>query len=164
MTPSPPSDAEIPSSETQIYVDADACPVKAEVVRVAERHGLTVHMVSNGGLRPNPNPRIRSVLVPEGPDAADDWIAERAGPRDVAITADIPLAARCLDRGARVLGPDGRPFTEDGIGMALAARDLNAHLRDTGAIRGGGPSFSKQDRSRFLDVLETTIQALKRAG
>jgi uncharacterized protein YaiI (UPF0178 family) len=153
---------EIPIPETQIYVDADACPVKAEVVRVAERHGLTVHMVSNGGLRPNPNPRIRSVLVAEGPDAADDWIAERIGPRDVAVTADIPLAARCLAKGARVLGPDGRPFSEDGIGMALAARDLNAHLRDTGAIRGGGPAFSKQDRSRFLDVLETTVQAAKR--
>ncbi len=150
--------------EIQIYVDADACPVKAEVVRVAERHRLTVHMVSNGGLRPNPNPKIRSVMVPEGPDAADDWIAERVCPRDVAITGDIPLAARCLEKGARVLGHNGRPFTEDGIGMALAARDLNAHLRDTGEIRGTGPSFSKQDRSRFLDVLETTIQALKRAG
>ncbi|MEQ8700734.1 MAG: YaiI/YqxD family protein [Bauldia litoralis] len=156
------SDSDV--SEIQIYVDADACPVKGEIVRVAERHGLTVHMVSNGGLRPNPNPRIRSVMVPEGPDVADDWIAERAGPRDVAITGDIPLAARCLQNGARVLGHNGRPFTEDGIGMALAARDLNAHLRDTGEIRGGGPSFGKQDRSRFLDVLETTIQALKRAG
>lgn len=154
------SEAQAP--ETQIYVDADACPVKAEVVRVAERHGLTVHMVSNGGLRPDRNPKIRSVMVPEGPDAADDWIAEHVGPRDVAITGDIPLAARCLEKGARVLGHNGKPFTEDGIGMALAARDLNAHLRDTGAIRGGGPSFSKQDRSRFLDVLETTVQAAKR--
>jgi uncharacterized protein YaiI (UPF0178 family) len=149
--------------EIQIYVDADACPVKAEVVRVAERHGLTVHMVSNSGLRPDRNPRVHSVLVAEGPDAADDWIVDHVGPRDVAVTADIPLAARCLERGARVLGPTGKPFTEDGIGMALAARDLNAHLRDTGAIRGGGPAFSARDRSRFLDRLETTIQALERA-
>lgn len=146
----------------EIYVDADACPVKAEVLRVAERHRLTVHMVSNSGLRPTGNPLVRPVVVPEGPDAADDWIAEHIGSGDIAITADIPLAARCLAKGARALGPTGKPFTQDSIGMALAMRDLHAHLRETGAMTGDGRGFSKRDRSDFLDALETTVQAAKR--
>ena len=150
---------------TAIFVDGDACPVKAEVERVAQRHGLGVTVVSNGGLRPSANPSVRHVTVAEGADAADDWIAEHIGPTDIAITADIPLAARCLDKGARVLGPNGKPFTAEGIGMALGMRDLHRHLRE---LTPGGQThhagFSKQDRSRFLSELENCIAALKRAG
>ena len=146
----------------EIYVDGDACPVKAEVLRVAERHGLTMHIVSNSGMRVAESPLIRRVIVAEGPDAADDWIAENIGDGDIAVTSDIPLASRCLKRGAAVLGPTGKPFTDDSIGMALAMRDLNAHLRDTGEIKGYNASFSKQDRSRFLQALEQTIQAIRR--
>jgi uncharacterized protein YaiI (UPF0178 family) len=146
----------------EIYVDGDACPVKAEVLRVAERHGLTMHIVSNSGMRVAESPLIRRVIVAEGPDAADDWIADNIGDGDIAVTSDIPLASRCLKRGASVLGPTGKPFTDDSIGMALAMRDLNAHLRDTGEIKGYNASFSKQDRSRFLQALEQTIQAIRR--
>ena len=146
----------------QIYVDADACPVKDEVLRVADRHGLAVHMVANSWMRLDDHPLINRVIVPEGADAADDWIAERAGRTDIVITADIPLAARALAKGTAVIGPNGKPFTPDNIGMALAMRDLNSELRDTGVIRGSGPSFSKQDRSRFLNALENTVQAIKR--
>jgi uncharacterized protein YaiI (UPF0178 family) len=147
-----------------IYVDGDACPVKAEVERVAARHGLTVFLVSNGGLRPSSNPLFRHVTVGEGSDAADDWIAERIGANDIAVTADVPLAARCLAKNARVLGPGGKPFTRDGIGMALGMRDLQRHLRET--TPGGQTyhlAFTKQDRSRFLGALENEIQAAKRA-
>jgi len=148
---------------TEIYVDADACPVKDEVLKVARRHGLKVHMVGNTWLRAGgDDPLLNRVVVAEGPDAAADWIAERVGPGDVAVTQDIPLASRCLEAGARALGPTGRPFTEDGIGMALAMRDLNAHLRETGESRGGGPGFSKKDRSAFLQALEVAVQAAKR--
>lgn len=155
-----------PLKSPEIYIDADACPVKAEVLRVAERHGLRVHMVGNSWLRmAADNPLVDSVVVPEEPDAADDWIAEHIGPGDIAVTADIPLAARCLEAGAQALGHTGKPFTEAGIGNALAMRDLMAHLRDTGEITGGGPSFSKQDRSRFLGALEVAVQtALRAAG
>ena len=146
----------------EIYVDGDACPVKAEVLRVVERHGLNIHLVSNSGMRVAESPLIHRVIVPDGPDAADDWIADNIGDGDIAVTSDIPLASRCLKQGASVLGPTGKPFTEDSIGMALAMRDLNAHLRDTGEIKGYNPSFSKQDRSRFLQALEQTIQALRR--
>jgi uncharacterized protein YaiI (UPF0178 family) len=145
-----------------LYVDGDACPVKDEVLRVAARHGLQVYLVSHRWSRRADAPGVRQVVVPEGLDAADDWIAERIGAGDIAVTADIPLAARCLARGASVLGPTGRPFTEHGIGMALAMRDLNAHLRETGEIRGLVPGFTRQDRSRFLGELERLIQALKR--
>lgn len=143
---------------TDIYVDGDACPVKSEAVRVAERHGLTLHLVSNQWLRGPDSSVVRRVVVTEGFDAADDWIVAHAGPGDIVITADVPLAARCLGKGARVLGPAGRPFTEAGIGMALAMRDLMATLRDSGEIRGGGPAFSRQDRSRFLQALEQAVQ------
>lgn len=146
----------------EIYVDGDACPVKDEVIKVAERHGLKVYLVSNAWLRLPKHPLLEMVVVAEGPDVADDWIAERAGPGDIAITADIPLAKRCLDRQAEVLGSTGKPFTEDSIGMALAMRDLKSHLRETGEIKGYNPSFSKQDRSRFLQALEQTIQLVKR--
>jgi uncharacterized protein YaiI (UPF0178 family) len=149
---------------TAIFVDGDACPVKAEVEKVASRHGLEVTIVSNGGLRPSANPLVCHVMVPDGSDAADDWIAEHIGPRDIAITADIPLAARCLEKGARVLGPNGKPFTESNVGMALGMRELNRHLREVTGGQTHHSGFSKQDRSRFLGELENCIQALKRAG
>jgi uncharacterized protein YaiI (UPF0178 family) len=148
----------------EIYIDGDACPVKAEVERVASRHGLTVYLVSNGGLRPSSNSLFRHVTVPESADAVDDWIAEHIGSHDIAITADILLAARCLAKGARVLGPSGKPFTQDSIGMALGVRDLQRHLRES--TPGGqtyNPSFSNRDRSRFLGALENEIQAATRA-
>ena len=148
---------------TVIYVDADACPVKDEVMRVVRRHGLVVHMVSNQWMLLNDDPLVNRVVVEQGPDIADDWIAERAGPGDIAITADIQFAARCLEAGAAALGPDGRPFTQGDIGTALAMRDLNAHLRDTGEIAGYNPVFSKKDRLRFLDALERTVQSALRA-
>jgi uncharacterized protein YaiI (UPF0178 family) len=147
----------------QIYVDGDACPVKAEVEKVAARHGLAVTIVSNGGLRPSANPLLRHVTVAEGADAADDWIVEQIAAGDIAITADIPLAARCLEKNAKVLGPNGKAFTVEGIGMALGMRELSRHLRE---MTPGGQThhagFSKQDRSRFLGELENCIQALKR--
>lgn len=147
----------------EIYVDGDACPVKPEVLRVAERHGLAVFLVSNRGMRSAGNPLIRNILVEDKPDAADDRIADHIGPGDIAVTADIPLASRCLTAGASVLGPTGRPFTEAGIGAALATRDLMAQLRETGDVRGTGPAFTQQDRSRFLNALETAVQAVRRA-
>lgn len=146
----------------EIFVDADACPVKQEVERVAMRHGLAVHIVSNGGLRPGANPLIRTVVVPEGPDAADDWIADHIGEDDIAITADIPLAARCLAKGARVLGPTGKPFTNDSIGMALGMRDLHRHLREVTGGETYHAGFTKQDRSRFLGALENEIAGIRR--
>lgn len=141
-----------------IFVDADACPVKDEAVRVAERHGLVIHFVSNSWMRLPEGPLIKRMVVAEGPDAADDWIAERIGARDIAVTADIPLAARCLKAGAQVIGPTGKPFTESGIGMALAMRELSAHLRETGESKGYNASFARQDRSRFLEALEHAVQ------
>lgn len=147
---------------TEIYVDADACPVKDEVLRVAARHGLTMHIVGNTWLRMPASPLINSVVVPEGPDAADDWIAEHVGAGDIAITGDIPLAARCLGAGALTMDHKGKPFNLDNIGMAVAMRDLKSHLRETGEIRDHGPGFTKQDRSNFLQALETAVQAAKR--
>jgi uncharacterized protein len=147
---------------TTIYVDADACPVKDEAVRVAERHGLAIHFVSNAWMRLPEGPLVHRVVVSDGPDAADDWIAQRIGPRDIAVTADIPLAARCLKAGAHVIGPTGKPFTQSSIGMALAMRDLSRHLRETGESKGYNASFSRQDRSRFLQALEEAVQAIRR--
>jgi uncharacterized protein YaiI (UPF0178 family) len=151
-------------SPITIYVDADACPVKDEAVRVAERHGLAIHFVSNAWMRLPEGPLVNRVVVSDGPDAADDWIAERIGPRDIAVTADIPLAARCLEAGARVIGPTGKPFTGSSIGMALAMRDLSRHLRETGESKGYNASFTRQDRSRFLQALEEAVQAIRRQG
>lgn len=145
-----------------IYVDADACPVKDEVLRVAARHGLPVHMVSNAWMRLDEHPLLNRVVVPEGPDAADDWIAERITSDDICVTQDIPLASRCLKQGAAALGPTGKPFTDASIGMALAMRDLNRHLRETGESRGFNTSFTPRDRSRFLETLENLVQAGKR--
>ena len=144
---------------TEMYVDADACPVKGEVMRVAERHGTIVHMVSNSGFNTRGNPLIRSVMVENTPDAADDWIAENIQPGDIVVTADIPLADRCLKAGAFALGPSGRAFTPENIGNALATRDLLSHLRETGESKGHNPSFTARDRTRFLQALETALQA-----
>ncbi len=145
----------------EIYVDADACPVKNEVYRVAERHALRVHIVAHQAMRVPERDWIAATILPEGPDAADDWIAEHIQPDDICITGDVPLADRCLKRGARVIGPKGRVFTENSIGDALATRDLLAHLRDIGQITGGPAPFAKKDRSRFLSVLHETIVAIK---
>jgi uncharacterized protein YaiI (UPF0178 family) len=147
---------------TTLYIDADACPVKDEAVRVAERHGLEIHFVSNSWMRLPEWPLIKRVVVSDGPDAADDWIAERAGKSDIVVTADIPLAARCLKAGARVIGPTGKPFTQDGIGMALALRDLSRHLRETGESKGYNAGFTRADRSRFLQALEEAVRAIER--
>ncbi len=147
-----------------LYVDADACPVKDEVIRVAERHGLVVTLVANGGLRPSRDPMIKTVIVPQGADVADDWIADNARQNDIVITSDIPLAQRCLEKGATVLGPTGKAFDKANIGMALAMRELNQHLRETGESKGYNKSFSAKDRSQFLNVLEVVIQSAKRQG
>jgi len=150
-----------------VYVDADACPVKAETIRVATRHNCQVFIVSNGGIRPDPDPLVQTIIVAAGPDMADKWIAENAGQGDVVVTADIPLAAKVLANGALALAHDGTNFTEQNIGARLATRDLMADLRAadplmTGAGRGGGRGFSKQDRSRFLDRLEALLRILAR--
>lgn len=147
-----------------IYVDADACPVKDEALRVAERHGLALHFVSNAWMRLPESPLVRRVIVSDGPDAADNWIVDNISSGDIAVTADIPLAARCLQKGAQVIGPSGKPFTESGIGMALAMRDLSAHLRETGESRGYNAAFTRQDRSRFLEALELAVQRSLRSG
>ena len=146
----------------QVYVDADACPVKDEVLRVAARHGVKVTFVANRGLRPSRDPMIAHVLVPQGADAADDWIAEHAEAGDIVVTADIPLASRCLERGVSVLGPTGRPFTKSSIGMALAMRELNQHLRETGESRGLNAGFTPKDRSAFLQALNEAVDRAKR--
>ena len=150
-------------NDPMIYVDADACPVKEEAVRVAMRHRLTITFVANQGARPTRDPMIRYVYVPQGPDAADDWIVEQANTNDIVVTSDIPLASRALAAGAHVLGPTGRRFTSDSIGMALAMRELKQHLRETGESRGLNPEFSARDRSQFLAVLDETVTRAKRA-
>jgi uncharacterized protein YaiI (UPF0178 family) len=146
----------------EIFVDADACPVKQEVERVATRHELTVYIVSNGGMRPSAHPRFHHVTVTQGADAADDWIAEHIATFDLAVTADVPLAARCLKKNASVIGPSGKLFTADTIGMALGMRDLHRHLREATGEQTLHSGFTKQDRSRFLGALENEIQAIKR--
>ncbi len=146
---------------TAIYIDADACPVKAEALKVAERHNLKVFVVSNGGIRPNPHPLVETVIVHDGPDVADMWIAERAAPGDIVVTGDIPLAAKCLEAGAAAIRHNGDVFTKANIGNQLATRDLMADLRAADPFRqGGGRPFSKADRSRFLDMLEREIRKL----
>ena len=141
-----------------IYVDADACPVKAEILRVAERFGLETVLVANGGLRPSRDPKVRNIVVSAGADAADDWIVENARANDIVVTADIPLAARTVALGAHVLGPTGRPFTQETIGMAVAMRDFKQHLRETGESRGFNAAFSPRDRSRFLGELDRIVR------
>ncbi len=143
----------------RLYIDADACPVKNEVFRVARRYGLKVYLVCNALMRIPPDDLIELIIVHEGFDAADDWIATHITETDIAVTADIPLAARCLKKGARVLDPKGRVFSEDFIGEALASREFNAFLRDMGTITGGPPPFEPKDRSRFLQRLDELINA-----
>ncbi len=143
-----------------IYIDADACPVKAEVERVGTRHKLKIFVVSNGGIRPSPNPFVETVVVPDGPDVADMWIADRATKGDVVITGDIPLAARCIENGALVLKHNGEPLNQSNIGNVLATRDLMTDMRAADPFRqGGGKPFSKADRARFLDGLERAVRA-----
>ncbi|TPE51406.1 YaiI/YqxD family protein [Amaricoccus solimangrovi] len=144
-----------------IYVDADACPVRDEVLRVAERHGVAVVYVANGGIRPSRHPLARVIVVDQGADAADKWIAERIGPGDLCVTADIPLAARVVEAGGLVLAPDGARLDARNIGEKLATRDLMADLRAADPFRqGGGRSFRPADRSRFLEALERELRAL----
>lgn len=145
-----------------LYVDADACPVKAETVKVAERHGLPVVFVANAFLAVPRAPRVRVQVVPGAFDAADDWIVEQIQPDDVVITSDIPLASQCLRKGARVLKPNGQRFTDDNIGNALASRELASELRAYG-VGGGPPPFGPKDRSRFLDALENVLREAKKA-
>lgn len=147
-----------------IYVDADACPVKDETYRVAARYGLKVWVVANQSMRTPREGDVELVVVPGGFDAADDWIAERAGAGDIVISQDIPLAARCLERGAVVLRPNGSRFTEDNIGDALASRELLSQLRDMGTIGGGPPPFGKKDRSAFLQALDRVIHGIRKAS
>jgi uncharacterized protein YaiI (UPF0178 family) len=149
---------------TEIYVDGDACPVRDEVYRVAERLNLIVHVVSNGSrpIRPPANPNIRMVTVAAGADIADDWIAERITKSDVCVTSDIPLASRCLAAGARALSPSGRNWTPDNIGNALAGRAMSQHMREIGMTTGGPAPLTKADRSKFLSALDTAVQAARR--
>jgi uncharacterized protein len=146
-----------------LYIDADACPVKAEAETVATRHKVRMIVVSNGGIRPSQNPLVESVFVSSGPDEADKWIAEACGPRDVVVTGDIPLAAKCVAAGARVVKHNGEELTAANVGMALATRDLMQDLRSADPFRqGGGKMFGKADRSRFLDVLDRVLRQVGR--
>jgi len=149
---------------TAIYIDGDACPVRDEVYRVAARLNLYVYVVSNGSrpMRPAQQPNIEMIVVDEGADKADDWIAEHIGPTDVCVTSDIPLASRVLARSARALGPNGRHWTRDNIGQALAGREIARHLREIGVTGGGPAPFSKADRSKFLVGLDQAVQAALR--
>jgi len=150
---------------TEIYIDADACPVREEVFSVATRRGLVVHVVSNGSrpIRPPGLPNVRMVIVAAGADIADDWIAERIAPGDVCVTADIPLAARCLEKGAQALAHNGKRWTGDNIGSALAGREIGRYLREIGANTGGPAPLTKQDRSRFLSALDAALATAAKA-
>jgi len=149
--------------QTALYVDADACPVKDEILKVSYRHKMAVYLVSNQWLRLETGSLVRKIVVADGADAADDWIAGHISGRDIAITADIPLARRCLDQGASVIGPTGRPFSDRNIGNALALREIKAHQRETGESKGYNAAFTRADRSRFLQALEGEIRK-KTAG
>jgi uncharacterized protein len=146
----------------RIFVDADACPVKPEIYKVAERYGLKVFVVANSFMNVPRGDMIERVIVIEGPDVADNWIAERAGESDIVVTADIPLAARCVKNGATVIGPTGKPFDDNSIGMVLATRDLMTDLRSAGAVTRGPPPLSRQDISRFLSALDLAVTRLNR--
>jgi uncharacterized protein YaiI (UPF0178 family) len=147
-----------------VLVDADACPVKNEIYRVAGRHGVKTYVVCNSFIQVPREPLIERVVVAEGMNVADDWIAERARPGAVVVTADIPLAGRCVKLGATVMAPNGRPFTADSIGMTLATRNLMEELRSAGMVTGGPPPFTAKDRSAFLSALDLAIVRLRRAG
>jgi hypothetical protein len=154
MTPNP--------NTTRIYVDADACPVKDEIYRVAARHGLPVSVVAGNFIRVPHDRLIERIAAGSGMDAADDWIAERAGKGDIVITSDIPLASRCVKAGADVIAPNGKPFSEQSIGMTLAVRNLMTDLRSSGEVTGGPRSFAPRDRSSFLSALDQTIRRIQR--
>src|SRR6202045_2604357 len=154
MTPS--------QSTTRIYVDADACPVKDEIYRVAARHALPVSVVAGNFIRVPQDPLIERIAAGSGMDAADDWIAEHAGPGDIVVTSDIPLASRCIKAGADVIAPNGKPFTEQSIGMTRAVRNLMTDLRSSGEVTGGPKSYSARDRSAFLSALDQTIRRIQR--
>jgi uncharacterized protein YaiI (UPF0178 family) len=147
-----------------IFIDADACPVKEETIKIALRHGLQIHVVSNNWQRGEMHPLINRVVVPVEPDAADTWIVEAITPGDICVTNDIPLAALCLEKDASAVRPNGQPFTSQSIGSALAMRDLMAHLRETGEITGGPSGYTRNDRTRFMDALERMIRQALRAG
>ncbi|TWB34313.1 hypothetical protein FBZ90_12613 [Nitrospirillum pindoramense] len=148
----------------EIYVDADACPVKEEVFKVAERYQLKSYLVSNGPLRVPPGGLVQLVVVSDGFDAADDWIATHCGVGDIVITADIPLADRCLKAGSRVIGPTGRPFTPQSIGTAIATRALMSDLRAMGVVQGGNAPMAKRDKSQFLQALDQAVNAVRKTG
>lgn len=145
----------------KIYVDADACPVKSEIERIATRHNLITYMVCNGGIRPSRNTLIKLVVVEKVSDAADNWIVDRIGRADICITNDIPLAQLCLKKGSLVITPSGKTFTEDNIGMALATREIMSSIRELGEVTSGPPPFSKEDRSKFLDRMENVVRSAK---
>ena len=147
----------------KIYVDADACPVKNEVERVATRHNLETYMVCDGGIRPSLNPLVKLVVVDQGADAADDWIADHIKKSDICVTNDIPLAGRCLKKEAFALKPNGKSFNDDNIGIALATREIMEKIRETGEMTGGPPPFRKADRSKFLDQMEMIILKAKKS-
>ena len=149
-------------TSTRIYIDADACPVKDEIYRVAARHSLPVSVVAGGFIRVPDDPMIERIAAGPGMDAADDWIAERAGPNDVVITADIPLASRCVKSGASVIAPNGKAFTENSIGMALAVRNLMTDLRSSGDVTSGPRAYTPRDRSTFLSALDQAIRRILR--
>lgn len=149
-------------NSTRIFVDADACPVKDEIYRVALRHGLPVSVVAGIFIRVPQDPLIERIAAGSGMDAADDWIAERAGKGDIVITSDIPLASRCVKAGAEVIAPNGKPFTEQSIGMNLAIRNLMTDLRSSGEVTGGPKSFTPSARSAFLSTLDQTIRRIQR--
>ena len=145
----------------KIYVDADACPVKNEIERIATRHNLITYMVCNGGIRPSHNSLIKLVIVKKVFDAADNWIIDNIRKADICITNDIPLAEHCIKKGALVITPNGKTFTEDNIGMALATREIMGQIRESGEATNGPPPFSKADRSNFLNFMETTVRYAK---
>ena len=151
------------ASPIRIFVDADACPVKQEVYRVAERHRLRVYVVANAPIQVPRDPLVERVTVSSNLDAADNWIAERADATTIVVTNDIPLASRCVKAGAKVIAANGRAFTESSIGMTLAMRNLMADLREAGEVHRGPPAFSARDRSAFLSELDQTIRRLRRA-
>lgn len=160
----PAQQADAVTKAIAVYVDADACPVKSEIYRVAERHGLRVYVVSNSYLKVPLHPLIERVVVGDAFDAADDWIADRVGRGDIVVTTDVPLASRCVKSGAACIAPNGRAFTEASVGMALATRNLMQDLRAAGEITGGPKPFGPRDRSAFLSALDQAIMRLKRAG
>ena len=147
----------------KIYVDADACPVKDEIERIATRHNLTTYMVCNGGVRPSRNFLIKLVIVEESSNAADNWIIDHIAKADICVTNDIPLAEYCIRKGALVITPNGKAFTQDNIGMALATREIMGQIREIGEATTGPPPFSKKDRSKFLNFMETTVRSASKS-